>query len=342
LALVRVGNAASGAARRPALLAVGGALAACAVLVKQSAFDAAVAGTIVLAVGIVRKHTWELRDLAAWLGGALVPVAATLTWAAQTHHMHALWNATVLFRYDVVGALGPESGAASAGVGKLVAPLIASGLVLLLALALVALVTKVTAPHRLLMVAWLTAGVVGILGGGFFWPHYLIEVVPVLCVAAGVLLGGSRSPALARWAVVAVLISCTIAGHWTRQLMPHSGHSDDSARAVGLWVSRHASRGDELLVIYARPGVVHASGLRSTSPYLWSAMQATRADNRRRIVKALRAEDPPEWVVRWDASDAYGLDSDGAILHDLSERYRVVGHVRRRDVLRLIHERDRS
>lgn len=312
--------------------AAAGVLAVSGVLVKQSAFDALVAGSlVVVVVGIAGRREavgqWSLA--VRWLGAVAIASAALFAWALLAPGgVGAAWDAIVGFRLDVV-----SGGSTPNAPSQLAAPLVASGLLLALAAAGAGIFGVLRGTQRLLVAAWLGAAVVGVLGGGYYWGHYLLQLVAPAAVGAGVWLAGRRPRVGAM--LVGVLLVLGIAGPALRSAMPHSGSLDDAAREVGRAVEQRADRGDTIEVLYARPGVVHASGLRSTSPYLWSAMQAHAPGVESGIVERLGGAAPPTWVVRWNRPGAYGFDRDGEISRLVDDRYRHVATVRGRELLRL-------
>ena len=122
---------------------------------------------------------------------------------------------------------------------------------------------------RILLVtfaAWLAAGVVGVLGGGSYFVHYLIQLVPVSCVLASVAI--ARAPVPIGLAAIGVVAALALIGAdegkeyrdrhtpWRREL------------AVGRYIRDHARSGETQYVMYARPNVVYYARLRHPYPYL--------------------------------------------------------------------------
>jgi 4-amino-4-deoxy-L-arabinose transferase-like glycosyltransferase len=155
------------------LVALAGVLTGCAVLMKQSGFDAGLAVVVYL--------LWKERDrggirAAALLGAAaLVPVAIA---AGTAPDFANWWHAVVTYRTESESIWnGP--------LGKHVL-LLAAGL-RAAALALAVPIVLSIGGWRLaptLVKLWFAAGLVGIAGGGNFWPHYWIQIVPPLCIIA--------------------------------------------------------------------------------------------------------------------------------------------------------------
>ena len=173
------------------LVFAAGVLAAAAVLTKQSFLDAGVAGLAFVAVTGALDRELRVRWPLAYAAGAGIPLLALLVWqvAARLPDGGFVY-ALVGFRLDALHALAGSSIPLHERVTALAEPgarlrigrrrfrrrwrglrLLRGDRVLLVTLS-----------------AWLAAAVVGVLGGGSYWPHYLIELVPVSCVGAAVLL----------------------------------------------------------------------------------------------------------------------------------------------------------
>ena len=135
----------------------------------------------------------------------------------------------------------------------------------------------------LLPPAWLVFDIisgllVGVLGGGSYWSHYLIELVPVSAIGAGVLIGRLRPRArglVLAAAVAAALASTVIATERVAALQPRSGDM-----RVAAWIRGHDRPGDSFYALYARADLNEAVGLRTPYPYSWSLMARARADAR--------------------------------------------------------------
>ena len=324
-------------ARRAAGLAVGaGVLGSCALLVKQSAFDA-----LVVALVLAGAARLPRRLTAFGLLGVLAPIAATVAWATtRPVGVPGLWDALVGFRVDVLGAARPSDAAPGSGMVRLLVPFVLSGLVLLVPLAVLGVRAAGSRWLRVLLATWPLAVVAGMLGGGFYWPHYLLALVVPLVLPA--VLALDRLPSHVRRGVLVLVVMASLAGTWTSRAIPHTGELNDDARAVGRAVAARADPDDELLVLFARPGVVHAAGLRSASPWLWSAMQPTRPGVHGLLVRRLAGDEPPRWVVRWNEPGAYGLDPDGTIAVLVARRYCLRATVASRTILELCDSLDGS
>ena len=246
-----------------AWMAGAGLLAVTALLVKQSFLDAGFAGAAFLVASSVRDRRPRLGWAGAYLAGALLPLIPVALWLHFAHVRPGdLVYALIGFRIDGLHALSTSGIPLHVRVQRLLVPGAASGLFAMLVIALGGirrlrgdLVLATT------LVAWLAACTTGVLGGGSYWPHYLIQLVAPASVLAGVALAGIH--ALPRAVVVAALAAMAIIGTIgavgsTRATRAHSGVVD-----AGRYVRTHARAGDTQYVMYARANVGYYTGLRA-------------------------------------------------------------------------------
>jgi hypothetical protein len=157
--------------------------------------------------------------------------------------------------------------------------------------------------------AWLAAATVGVLGGGSYFAHYLIGLVPVSCVGAAVVLSRSR-PLIRAVVLAAVLVVALSAAREGAVFESHHPlrHSEVS---VARYVREHARAGDTDYVMYSRPNVVYYAGLRHAYPYMWSLMVRAKPGALGQLQRLLASPDRPTWLVQWQHADEWDLDRDG-------------------------------
>ena len=164
-----------------------GLLAVAAALIKQSFLDAGFAGAVFLIASSVQARRPRLRWAAAYTAGALIPVAAVGVWLAVAHVAPgSLVYALFGFRIHALNVLAASDVPLHVRLKSLWLPGAGSGLFALLVIALRGLATL--RHDRVLAVtlaAWLGAGAVGVLGGGSYWPHYLLELVAPASLLSG-------------------------------------------------------------------------------------------------------------------------------------------------------------
>jgi dolichol-phosphate mannosyltransferase len=315
---------------RAKLLFAAGALAIISLLVKQSFGDALIAGVVFLAAaGLLGRFPKRdlLKAAAAYSLGALTVIAALETWEHVTGAPNgAMSYALIGFRLDGLDALaGSAGGLPGRFAERLLPPLVASGLVLLIVWSVVGL--RRLASDRLFLItmsAWGAAGAVGVLAGGSYWPHYLLQLVPFLVVTASLALAanpGWRTKAtaatLASLAVGALVVGPSIS----------SAAPDVDAPVAGRYLRELARPGDTAYVLYSQPNILYYSGMRSPYPYSWSLMMRVIPDAEARLRALLRSPRRPTWILGWNSPDDYELDANGKTERLLAVNYHEVTEV---------------
>jgi hypothetical protein len=312
-----------------------GALATCAVLVKQSFLDAGLAGVVFLvACALCRPARFRWIWPAAWIAGAALPLLAVGMAAASGYlDVDKLPYALLGFRIDVLHTLAGSSRGLPARFGQLLVPAVGSGLAL-------AMVTVVAALPRLprdgviasTLGAWLVGGMAGVMGGGAYWPHYLIEIVPVTAVLFGLAVAEISAPARIAAIGAAVMLACTVTAGATAYVLER--HPDRAERDVGGYIAAHAKPGDTQYVLYARANVLYYAGLPSPFPYSWSLMMRARPGAPTALYRLLGSARRPTWLVAWQDDDSWRLDRGGIIDVLVRRLYRPAGTIDGHVILR--------
>lgn len=255
----------SSRARRWLLLA--GVLTGCAVMVKQSAFDA---GLAALAYLLITERRRALPSVAALLGGVVLPVAV----AALSAPDPARWaNAVVAYRWRGDSIL---TGSLLYRLGLFGDSLPAAAYALTLLALLAALGWK---RSPLIVRLWLAAALVGVVGGGNFHYHYYFQLVPPLCVLGGAgiarLLERRQPLLVALVAAVAVATVVVTAPLWfrspnaqARAIWPHDPHLVHDA-AIARFVREHTRPGDPVLTVWAAASIYYLADREPAIPYMW-------------------------------------------------------------------------
>jgi hypothetical protein len=303
-------------------LALAGSLGGCAVMVKQSAFDALLA-MVVYVVWTERRRA--LRPAAIVVAGAAAPVVAGALGAVTFHRW---WFAVVGYRGSgdslVTGSfvhrlhlLADSLPAAAKGLGLL---------------ALLAVVGWRGSP--LLVRLWLGAAALGVVGGGNFHFHYYLQLVPPLAILAGA--GVARLVERRAWrtalvlAAVAVATVVVTAPLWfdsataqAREIWPDDPHLRHDA-AVVRYLDAHTRPGQKIFVLWAAADVYYLADRAPVIPYMWRRnIQAIPGvlDRLRRDLAAGK----PALVAVVQSPD--GLDRSGRTSAILASRYRRVAVV---------------
>lgn len=315
-----------------AVLAVGsGAVATYAVLVKQNFVDG-----LAFAAVLALVHLWrgwpprsdQVRLVGAFALGAAAVVGATVVWAQQYDRLDDLWYATYGFRMDAVRVLdsGPLS-APELRLFELLGLSVAGGVLYLTGGVLVGLRRAVRRgyPLQVAVVTALGVELVGVALGASYWPHYLLQTVPMLALGCGLVCArtGRAAAGVRRLAVLAAATTLVA----TPTLAVVEGVQGNDATRVGDWVAASARPGDNAVVTYSHPNVLHASGLSTPYPYAWSLPVRTLDPRLTLLGGRLTGARAPTWIVEWDRFDAWELDPRGLFAAKVSRHYRVAARV---------------
>jgi hypothetical protein len=309
------------------LFAGAGLSAAAALLVKQSFGDALVAGVAaLLALALVRgtPRREVLLRAASYLAGLIAAGVALAIWALAVHaSAHSLWYAVAGFRIDAAHAL--SHGDLGSRFSRLARPTYASGLAIALPLAAIGIATlRVRLAARVALGAWLLAGVVGIVLGGSYWPHYVIELMPVAAVGAAALL--SRRPVLGVVGLALIALSAIVVTVPAARA-DQSDTYQHNAVTVGNYVRLRAEPHQTAWVMYANVNTLYYTRLPSPFPYHWALMLQALPHMRRQIATMLASPSRPTWVIRWNGPKTFGVDRVGRIAPLLRRHYHLAAVV---------------
>lgn len=240
---------------RLSLIFVAGLLAGCALMVKQSGFDAAGAGILLLVLPRTRRAAARTGTFTV---GVVVPVVLA---AGLSGNVTAWYHAVV---GDGVG--GWE---ARAPAGSLVRLALALGPTLMLA----ALGWRRSHP---LLRAWAALAVLGVCAGGAFRPHYFLQLAAPasLLAAAGLARLGHVRGRIALVGAIAFAVAVA-APLWfrsgtaqARTLWPSDRHLRTDA-AVARYVRLHTSASASIYVVWAAADLYYLADRRPALRYLW-------------------------------------------------------------------------
>jgi 4-amino-4-deoxy-L-arabinose transferase-like glycosyltransferase len=314
--------------RRTWAVVAAGALAVTAVLVKQSFLDAGFAGVVFVLGSALAERRVRVRWPLAYALGAAVPLALVLAWLAVAGVSLGYFVYTMFgFRLDLLHTLAVTSLPLVDRLRQLEEPAWDAGLTLVVAGAVAGLVVGLRRDRVLIATcaAWLAAAVVGVLGGGSYFVHYLIELVPVGSVLAAAALARLPAPAGAAALAVVAYLALTSADEGFRWLDHHTPHHRELA--IGSYIRQQSRPGDTLYVMYARPNIVFYSGRRQPYPYLWSLMVIVRPGAVARLQRLLASPRRPTWLVRWHHPSSWELDPYHATARTIDREYRLAATV---------------
>lgn len=303
-----------------------GLLASCAFLIKQSFADVLVAGAIFLFVSWATRERsrFEFGWIAWWIAGVMAPLLATLAW----FHFYSVGirqfiYAVVGFRIDSLADQAANAPSASYMFLHLGLPiLIASGCLIPVPWAFSWLYRRRTDPQvSLTLAAWLVVGILGIGGGGNYFPHYFIQPLAALSVMSGCAIAASHRRYLgaATGVLFAILaVANIIVGLSLVKVDP----PQQRTLAVAKYLRTNSHPDDSLYVMYARANLLYYADMKSPYPYAWNMM--VRAVPRAQTDLRTLLDSPidrPTWVVVWQGATSFGLDKSGKTRQLLLDNY---------------------
>ena len=304
-------------------LVAAGLLTGCAVMLKQSGFDAGAAAALYL---LVTRRRAGLAPIAVLIGSALVPVAAG---AAASASVSDWWYALVTYRGQADSIVtGSVSARLDMARDSLPAALKALGPMLVFALPGIR-------RSPLLIRLWAAVAALGVIGGGNFHAHYYQQLVPPLGILAGIGAAAIWETRSRVWAGAAAAAAAVALGFtaplWVdssaaqaRAVFPNDPHLLSDG-AVVRYVRAHTRPGQRIFVLWAAADIYYLADRDPAVRYMWyrniqaipGALDEARA--------ALRSSDPPALVIIENLPA--GIDRSGETGRILDGRYRRVAIV---------------
>jgi len=315
------------ARNRPARSLLAGAASAAALLFKQVSLPNLVLCALLLLAA--RRRAVLLASFAAGAAAALLPALGYFAAAgAWDPFVDCVLEHNVKYAAQVPLAAYP--GAFRTAMARI---LITSWPVYALAAwGLIVTVRDRCAPRaegRLALAAWTAAALVGVAAGGFFRPHYFIQLVPGVALLAG--LGaadlGRRLPGVrvARWpphalAALAVLIGLASAPWYWRPgdriakcRRIYGANPFAEAETVGRFLAEHTRPDERVLIFGSEPQILFHAGRRSATRYIFMYPLTAPFDDARRRQRELLDEltrHPPRMAVSIMTPESFGASAD--------------------------------
>ena len=319
-----------------------GAAASTALLLKQSFIDGLALGGI--AVMVATPIRGLPQRLASFGAGVCIPVVIVIGAAHATgSSLSSLGYAIAGFRMDAADVLASNAISTSTRAIRMSAGLGASGYLLLIPLTGIGLATSMRHHPRqaACLATWLAASWAGVLGGGYFWTHYMIGAAPVMAVLStlGMRTLITRTRRTKPHRIHAMLIGSFLAMHAAGVLASMhltGGQQQEPAVAAGRFVRDRAGPNDTVYVLYARANAAYYAHITPAFPYQWSLMYRTIPNMDHQVSRMLRGCHAPTWIIAWDHPTYYGMDRSGAIRKLVSDRYMRVGTPHGVPILRAI------
>jgi hypothetical protein len=320
-----------GTAGRAWLLVAGGTLAACALLAKQNLADSLAFG-VVLVVGAALVERGErrsgVRDV-GWLAlGIAVPVVITVIWAeTASAGVHEL--VYELFGFRAEGGqtlLAQPTDSQNARLHNLIDCTFRSGLIPVAVASLWLLRRRWWRdPVTLGLLAMTLTAVVGVAGGGQYWIHYALGLVPVTAVLAAYAVGKVPAPRLVGALVAA---SVVITGYHVHQAISERKTSDETwVGGTTTWLDQMKRPGDSMVVLYGQAGLYENAGIRPAYPYLWTLPMRVLDPDLDDLRALLSGPDAPTFVLAPLSLDSWDIDTGDRLQTALIDHYHWVATV---------------
>ena len=314
-----------------ALLAAAGAAGAAAAMVKQNFVCGLAFGAAVVLAS--RAYGWltsrqAVRALVAGAVGVLAATAALVGWSlAHGVTVGELWFAIVEFRVLATELTNETAMAASRHrIDTLTLAFLLSGLAAVVAVFVAALPDLLRDPERGRHAAGVTAlflvAALGILGGGSWWRHYLVQLVPAAVLATSLLAArADRWARAARGAVLLTAVASVIGG-----IAGATVEEEPATQVkVGEYLGAAAEPDDTAVVTWGHAEVLLYAGLDSPYPHLWSLPARTLDRDLSELTRVVTGPRPPTWLVEWRSFRSWDGSGDARLARVVAERYRVVG-----------------
>jgi len=323
--------------RSPWHAAAAGALAVLPIGFKQNLLGGLVFGGVLLVAALATSRLGRrdfLRLAGAAIGGALLPVLATIAWCLVAGvRLSTLAYVTLGFRVDANAVLASQpSSTVDARIDTLLLVSVVSGLAALglwFVLRLPRLLRRATVP-TVAVTAMLVVDTAGVFLSGSYWRTYLLVPIAPIALCLGLLLADEqlmtrrwRHPIaiITRLLVAFTLVSSVLAFiEWERTIDRYLPTEYLTGRAIG----EAANPGDTLLVYGGRADIQWASGLRSPYEHLWSLPMRTLDPDLDELESVLSGPSAPTWFVQSKRLDEWSEAGTDEIRDELLEDYQLV------------------
>lgn len=315
------------------ILALAGVLEGCALSIKQSGFDAFLAGMfLLLAVSLSRR--WAVRDrllaIPVVIAGVAVPLIGLMIHGAVTG-WHRWWYAFAGYRLDQRSALKNAEWERYHETAALMMPKLWPAIALCVA-AMIWGARRRQIGAAALLLLWSGLAILAFLLGGQFFRHYWVIFAFPLGTACGALLSLVRPRALRMVMLAGMLLvpvwstanSLTIPRDRVGPLL-----SDDvrlvKSEKIGAWFEENKRPGENIYAMCASAALYGNVDTDPPYPYLWFALIPQVPGARRQLVSLMAGPDAPTYVALFQPASL--CDPSGSIGQSMAERYERIGSI---------------
>jgi hypothetical protein len=311
------------------MILAGGVLAVCALLAKQNLADSlAFGGILIVATGLLEKdaRAKAVKDLGWFLLGVAIPVLVTVVWAATASAgVHELVYELFGFRAQGGATLFSEPTTAQGNrLDNLTSSLIRSGIVMIDLVALWLLRRRWWRdPVTLALLVMLLMAVVGIIGGGQYWIHYSLGLVPVTALLAAYAVGKIAWPRL----LVALVISSVVisAYHVGDSWRNNTAPEDTWVGGSTIWLDEMKQPDDSMVVLYGQAAIYETSRIRPAYPYMWTLPMRVLDPHLADLRATLAGHEAPTFVLVPTSLSAWDIDPHQLVEQTLDQHYDWLG-----------------
>jgi Dolichyl-phosphate-mannose-protein mannosyltransferase len=312
-----------------------GALAGCAMSLKQSGFDGFLAVMVcVLVGGFTGERTWRqvLREGALCLAG-LATVLIALVVDGIVLGFSAWWYAVAGYRIGGLNASDADWDRFWI-TSHIAAPTILPLALIAIAGALVWLVRdRRIRRATVLLPAWVLFSTVAFLTGGLFHRHYWITLTFPLACAAAVAIAPRRRPRLNGVLLIAAICLVTIPSvvstvrviELDRDDAAIAAHDDPRPAVderIGQWYTDNRTADSTLYAMCASAGMYAAADAIPPYPYLWLDGVQHGKDAQVKLIELFSGENAPTFVAVYQ--DASLCNPSGQVKTLLQQRYSTI------------------
>jgi 4-amino-4-deoxy-L-arabinose transferase-like glycosyltransferase len=303
-----------------ALYLAAGLLGAVGVLMKQSGFDG-----LVVAFGVAVSAR-RRGDVVAVGAGTAIPLAASLI-AGVVGDWHAYWSGVVSSHQAV------PLGARLDHLAKTAASPTHDLLLLAVIAAAGVVVSRRLPVARWLVPLWLGSAIVAVNVGGLYWPHYYVQLVPPLCLAAALALARLSVPRASLVALAAALpalffvIHVVMSNDERREHLVRYALAFENDRRLAIYVRSHTSSAGRVYAYLSRADFYFLAHRRAAFRYLWVHPLRDTKGARAELLRTLESRDRPRFVVLFQhpRSDEFGRRSQRVLSRDYRIAWRAPG-----------------